>query len=184
MINSDPGGRRGRADAEGRNAMSAMDAQSTPARDPAGEAAVELAGLLEKYAVIQPKGFSIDLASAHRQWDACMKSLGLKEAYRRMAEFLCSSYLERFGEPFLLTEACVAWEIQYHTDAYMAAKGYRHYSRNVTTLLFTRQALEAHCKEVDISLEDMTNRKQRLMFRYRQGIRDCYRGTEKDPFRR
>ena len=164
--------------------MSAKDAQCTPARSPAGEAEAELAGLLEKYAVIQPVGFSIDLASAHRQWDGCLKLLGLKEAYKRMAEFLCRTYLERFGEPFLLTEDCVAWEIQYHTDAYMAAKGYRHYSRNVTTLLFTREALEAHCKEVDISLEDMTNRKQRLMFRYRQGIRDCYRGTEKDPFRR
>ena len=164
--------------------MAAKDMQRTLARDPAGEAEAELAGLLERYTVILEKGFSIDLASAHSRWDSCLKKLGLKEAYRRMAEILCRTYLERFGEPFLLTEACVAWKIQYHTDAYMAAKGYRHYSRNVTTLLFSKQELEAHCREVDISLEDMSNRKQRLMFRYRQGIRDCYRGTEKDPFRR
>ena len=149
-----------------------------------GEAEAELAGLLEQYAVIKAEGFSVDLASAHERWDRCMKRLGLKAAYARMAEYLCRAYLERFGEPFLLTEDCIAWEIQYHADADMAARGYRGYSRNVTTLLYSKAALERHCKEVDISLEDMDNWKQRTMFRYKQGIRACYRGTERDPFRR
>ncbi len=144
----------------------------------------ELDGLLEQYAVVEKDGFSIDLASAHGRWDGCMKRLGLAAAYARMAAYLCRAYLDRFGEPFLLTEACVAWEIQYHTDAYMAAKGYKRYSRNATTLLYTKAALEKHCREVDISLQDMTDWKQRTMFRYKKGIRDCYRGTERDPFRR
>ena len=148
------------------------------------EAAEELTGLLEKYADVQAQGFSIDLASDHGRWDVCMKRLGLGEAYARMADWLCRAYRERFGEEFLLTEACVAWEIQYHADAFMAAKGYKRYSPNVTTLLFSKEDLESHCKVVDISLEDVNNWKQRTMFRYRKGIRDCYRGTEKDPFRR
>ncbi len=113
-----------------------------------------------------------------------MKRLGLDEAYDRIAEYLCRTYRERFGEPFLLTEECIAGEIRYHADAYMSAKGYRHYSRNVTTLLFSKASLEKHCKEVDISLKDLDSWKQRMMFRYRKGIRGCYRGTDRDPFRR
>ena len=144
----------------------------------------ELAGLLEEYAAIEAEGFSVDLASAHARWDGCMKALGLEEAYGRMADWLCRAYREHFGEEFLLTEACVAREIRYHADAYMAAKGYKGYSRNVTTLLFSKAELESHCREVDVSLRDMTDWKQRTMFRYREGIRPCYRGTERDPFRR
>ena len=142
----------------------------------------ELTALLERYSTVEADGFCIDLAPAHERWDRCLKRLGLHEAYSRMAEYLCRSYRERFGEEFLLTEACVAREIQYHVDAYMAVKGYRRYSRHVTTLLFSKASLEKHCKEVDISLKDLTGWKQRLMFRYRKGIRDGYRHTEKDPF--
>ena len=148
----------------------------------AGDADGELAELLERYSLIQADGFCIDLASESARWDRCMKRSGLKEAYARMAEYLCGAYRERFGEEFLLTEACVAREIQYHADAYMAAKGYKRYSRHVTTLLFSRAALEKHCKEVDTSLGDLNCWKQRLMFRYRRGVRDCYRGTDRDPF--
>ncbi len=144
----------------------------------------ELAGLMERHTVISAEGFSVDIASESEEWDRCLKRLGLNAAYAQMAGFLCRAYRQRFGEEFLLTEGCVAREIQYHADAYMAAKGRKGYSRNVTTLLYSRPALEAHCREIDISLRDMTNWKQRLMFRYRQGIRDCYRGTDKDPFRR
>ena len=143
----------------------------------------ELFGLMELYAVIQTDGFSVDLASEHEKWDRCMKRIGLSTAYSQMAGFLCRVYLERFGEQFLLTEECVAKEIQYHADAYMAAKGYRGYSRNVTTMLYSKAALESHCKEIDISLQDMNDWKQCLMFQYKKGIRDCFRGTEKDPFR-
>lgn len=150
------------------------------ARDSAGE----LSELMGRYSAIHVDGFSIDLASEPARWDRCMKQSGLKAAYARMAAYLCRIYRERFGEEFLLTESCVAREIQYHADAYLVAKGYKRYSRHVTTLLFSRAALEKHCKEVDISLRDLDNWKQRIMFRYRRGIRDCYRGTDRDPFRR
>ena len=138
--------------------------------------------LLDRYAEIREDGFRVDLAAAHSQWDRCLKQLGLRTAYAKMAAYLCRRYQERFGEPFLFTERCVAWEIQYHTDAYMAARGYRRYSRNATTLLFTRQALERHCREIDISVFDTDDLRQRSMFRYRKGIRACYKNTERDPF--
>ena len=166
--------------------MSGKAAQEKRQKGPDHQEAAdrELAGLLEKHALIQAEGFRIDLASAHEQWDRCLKRLGPERAYARMAETLCRAYRERFGEEYLLTEACVAWEIRYHADAYMAVKGYRQYSRHVTTLLFPKPYLEEHCREIDISTEDMSSWKQRTMFRYRQGIREQYRGTEKDPFRR
>ncbi len=148
----------------------------------AANAERKLVRLLDRYTEIRPDGFRIDLAGAHAQWDRCLKRIGLHRAYRRMAERLCRVYLERFGEPFLLTEDCVAWEIQYHVDAFMAARGYRHYSRNATTLLYSKAALISHCREVDISTEDIGDWKQRTMFRYRKGIRDCYRNTDRDPF--
>ena len=144
----------------------------------------KLIRLLDRYAEIRPDGFRINLAAAHAQWDRCLKQLGLHYAYARMAAYLCHTYLKRFGEPFLFSEDCVAWEIQYHVDAYMAARGYRHYSRNATTLLYSKAALISHCREVDISVDDMNDWKQRTMFRYRSGIRDCYKNTPRDPFRR
>lgn len=144
----------------------------------------ELTRLLDRYTEIRPDGFRIDLAAAHARWDRCLKKLGLSRAYRQMAEHLCRAYEERFGEPFLFTEDCVAREIRYHADAFMATQGYRHYSRHATTLLFSKAALSRHCREIDISTEDTADRKQRLMFRYRSGVRDCYKKTERDPFRR
>ena len=140
--------------------------------------------LLRRYAAVQEDGFAIDLSSAPGRWDRCLKRLGSRVACEQMAAELCRAYQARFGAPFLLTEACVAWEIRYHADAYLAAAGYKGYRRHASTLLFSKETLVRHCGEVNISLGDLTDLKQRLMFRYRQGIRACYRHTEKDPLHR
>lgn len=137
---------------------------------------------MKRYSAVQEDGFSIDLASAPGRWDSCLKRMGPDRAYDEMAQYLCHVYRERFGKPFLLSETCIAQEIKYHADAYLAVQGYRKNSRPLSTLLFTREAIRLHCGEVNISLEDLRDWKQRLMFRYRSGIRDCYRNTEMDPF--
>ena len=149
-----------------------------------GTAEKELTALLRRYGEILPEGFSIDLASAPGRWDRCLKRMGTDKACERMARELCRRYEESFGEPFLFTEACVAREIRYHADAYLAVQSYPRYRRPVTTLLFSREAIRRHCGEVNISLADLRDWKQRLVFRYRSGIRECYRKTERDPFRR
>ena len=131
---------------------------------------------------MQEDGFSIDLSSAPGRWDLCLKRLGTRAACDRMADELCRAYRERFGEPFLLTEACVSREIRYHAEAYLSVRGYRGYTRHASTLLFSREALLRHCGEVNVSLADLKDWKQRLMFRYRKGIRASCRNTERDPF--
>ena len=144
----------------------------------------ELSALLERCTTFSPAGFSVDLAAEPDAWDGCFRALGVRPACRRMAELLCARYRERFGEEFLFSVPCVAWELRYHAAAYMAAAGFRGYARHVSTLLFPRRQLILHCKEIDISTEDVKSLRQRLMFGYRRGVRPCYRGTEKDPFRR
>ena len=138
--------------------------------------------LLERHTRITADGFSVDIGSDHEAWDECIKSLGVHKAYRIMADRLCEIYSERYGEEFLFSNECVAYELEYHVDAYMTMQGYSGYTRNITTMLFGREELIEHCKEVDISVRDVDNKKQRLMFGYRRGIRDCYKGTDKDPF--
>ena len=139
--------------------------------------------LIEKYSEITRDGFSVDIDSEHASWDECIKSIGIHRAYRLMADRLCELYLDRYGEEFLFSNDCVAYEIEYHTDAYMTMMGYTGYVRNVTTFLFSRESLIEHCRVIDISVKDVDNFRQRTMFGYRRGIRDCYRGTERDPFR-
>ncbi len=142
-----------------------------------------LRALLERHTRFVPDGFSVDIAAAHGDWDRCLRALGHDAAYAQMADYLCAEYERRCGTPFLFTERCVAWELKYHIEAFMAVQGYAGYRRHVSTLLYGADALKLHCKEVDISEADTASVKQRLMFGYRRGLRPCWRGTEKDPFR-
>ena len=64
----------------------------------------------------------------------------------------------------------------------MCMQGYKGYSRNITTYFISKDQLILHCKEVDISTEDVYNTKQRIMFGYKKGIRERYKGTEEDPY--
>ncbi len=140
--------------------------------------------LLEKNTAFSESGFSLDLSHAHPEFDRCLRAFGHARGYALMAEYLCEAYRRRYGAPFLFTEKCVAWELKYHIDAFMAVQGYPGYHRHVSTRLYNRAALIAHCKEVDIDVHDVASIKQRLMFGYRRGLRPCWRGTEKDPFRK
>ncbi len=143
-----------------------------------------LQALLKRNTSFVEDGFSVKLSSEQSAWDRCFRALGRNRAYQLMAAALCGEYERRFGAPFLFSERCVAWELKYHIDAYMAVQGYRGYRRHVSTLLFSPEQLRRHCEQVDISTEDVASVKQRLMFGYRQGIRPCWKGTEQDPFRK
>ena len=154
---------------------------------PDGEArlpAMGLISLLNTCTAVHRTGFSIDLTVLTERWDQYIKAVGVKRAYALMAAHLCEKYKAMYGREFLFSERCVAYEIEYHVDAYMWSQRFRGYYRNITTWLFKRKDLVLHCKEVDISTEDVDNLKQRLMFRYKKGIRDCYKNTPDDPFRR
>ncbi len=139
--------------------------------------------LTELCTEIREDGFSIRLDERAAEWDKAIRSLGRRRAYDRMAALLCALYREKFKRDFLFTEKCMSFEIRYHADAYFAVT-LGGYPRHISTLLFSRAALISHCREIDISVDDVESLRQRLMFRYRSGVRRCYRRTEQDPFRR
>lgn len=143
-----------------------------------------LAALCLRSTAISEKGFAVDLRGETARWQALVADLGRKEAYRLAAATLCEAYERRYGRAFLFSEACVAFEIAYHADAYFWTRGFRHPGRHLTTLLFERQKLARHCEVIDISTDDIAVTKQRLMFGYAAGVRPCYRKTERDPFER
>lgn len=146
--------------------------------------AAELPQLLERCTTFFPEGFSVDLSAEPEAWNTFFHAQGLRHACAQMAALLCARYRDKYGEEYLFSESCVSWELRYHAAAYMAASGYRGYARHISTLLLPRQKLILHCKEIDISTEDVKSLRQRLMFGYRRGVRTCYRGTGKDPFHR
>ena len=151
-----------------------------------GKAAAEsaLAALTEKYTQVREDGFSIDIEAEAAAWHAASFALGPKQAYRRMAQQICSLYREKYGRPFLFMEKCVAYEIEFHYDAFMLMHGFRGYIRNVATMLYTKKQLISHCRVIDISTDDISNLKQRLMFGYRRGVRPELKFTRSDPFRK
>lgn len=132
---------------------------------------------------LSEKGFSVNLARAEEEWLACFRSLGLSAACRAMAHILCGVYLDSFGREYLFSEDCLGWEIEYHVRGYYWARGYEGFPRSVTMLAFSRDQLISHCKEIDISTDDVSDLRQRSVFDYYHGIRDCYRNTDLDPWR-
>lgn len=146
-----------------------------------GAAELLLCALTEKHSAITEKGFAVDLRGDTAQWRRAIAALGRRRAYRLMSERLCTLYERRFARPFLFDEACVAFELAYHAEAYFWTQGLGG-RRHVSTLLFPRGELARHCEVVDISTDDVAVTKQRLMFGYAAGVRRCWRGTERDPF--
>ncbi len=144
----------------------------------------ELRSLLTDCVKMSEVGFAIDLESQQERWNSFLKKTGLHAGYRLMADGLSEVYRERYGRPYLFTENCMAYEIEYHADAFFWARGYRGYRRNITSFLFSREKLISHCRVIDISTDDTASRRQRLMFRYRRGVRPEYRNTPMDPFDR
>ena len=145
---------------------------------------LELYALMSDSVSVDEKGFAIVLDEQPERWDGLLKRLGLRVGYRLMADRLAEEYEKHFGRHYLFTEKCMAYEIEYHADAYFWAAGYKGYRRNVTSLLFDRNELISHCRVIDISTDDVVIRRQRLMFRYRKGVRPEYRNTPLDPFDR
>ena len=143
-----------------------------------------LRSLVDRSTSMTPQGFSVDLQAHPKKWNKYLKALGVRRASALMADRLCRRYKAAYGREYLFDERCVARETAYHVNAYMWAKRFPGYYRNITTMLFSRNSLIRHCKEVDISTDDIDKLKQTLMFRYKNGIRKIYRRTPEDPFRR
>jgi len=138
--------------------------------------------LLEKYTSIEEDGIIIDIKTEVDEWDKAIKRMGVKKAYMFMAEYVCGKYKDLYGKDFLFTESCVAYEIEYHVDAYMRIKGKSGYSSHFTTWFMPKDDIDVSCSSVDIFTTDVNSFAQSMMFGYRNGVRKQYRNTEEDPF--
>ena len=137
--------------------------------------------LLLRCTEVLPEGFAIDLSVSPDEWNEASKALGSKRLTRLCAAVLERAYEAKFHEPFLFSASCMAFELRYHLNAYLWAKGLRR-SRHVTTLLFDRTLIERKCRSVEIDRNDVYRWSQRLMFRYFFGVRAGYRRSARDPY--
>jgi len=153
-------------------------------RKPKAEDMLHLKTLIKKNASVMPEGFQIRFDKETEEWVASRDCLGRKVFYDLIAAELCKRYRNLYRKEYLFSEKCVSFETRYHGEAYFWAIGKGNCRRHVTTLLFSKASLISHCESVEIDTGDVNNTKQRIMFRYRSGVRSCYRGTKADPFKR
>ena len=137
--------------------------------------------LLFRCTEVKPEGFCIDLSVDPEGWAALSREIGSKRLCAFAAEALSKAYAERFDEAYLFSERCMTFEIKYHLNAYLCVKGFRHV-RHVSTLLFSKAALDRKCRSIEIDTGDVYRFSQRLAFRYFFGIRNEYRKTRRDPY--
>lgn len=141
----------------------------------------QAADLLLRCTEILPEGFRIDLSGQPDRWNALSRRMGSRALSLACAQTLEASYARIYGEPFLFSTPCLAFEFRYHLNAYLWVKGMRRL-RHVTTLLFTPARIERTCRSIEIDRNDVYRLTQRLMFRYFFGIRKDYRRTARDPY--
>lgn len=137
--------------------------------------------LLLRCAEVLSEGFRVDLSERTDEWAALSEALGSKRLCAYCADALEKAYRKRFGEAFLFSERCVAFELLYHLNAYLCVKGYRR-TRPVSTLLFQKASVERRCRTAEIDKNDVYRLSQRIAFRYFSGVRSLYRRTARDPY--
>ena len=140
-----------------------------------------LHALLARCTSVLPEGFRIDLSKEPDAWAALSRAIGSKRLCAAAAAWLSAAYRERFSEPFLFSGRCMTFELRYHLNAYLCVLGLRR-TRHVSTLLFSKAALEQKCRSVEIDTNDVYRKSQRLAFRYFFGIAGAYRRTARDPY--
>ena len=143
-----------------------MKPKKTDARD-----LLRLDELVKKYGTIKPDGVALDLSKDPERWDRLIRILGRKRAYARIAEGLCREFRQQNGRELIFTEACVAYELGWHINAYLWTQGFRGYPRHLLTYAFSRDALDRHCRTVEIDEKDLQNFRQRTVFHYKRGLR-------------
>lgn len=122
-------------------------------------------------AEIRKDGFSLDLSGDPAGWDRLIRELGRRAAYAHMSQVLCRAFFRQNGRDLIFTEACVAYELGWHANAYLWTQGFRGCHRHILTWLFSKAALERHCRSVEIDEKDLHNLRQRLVFHYKRGLR-------------
>lgn len=94
----------------------------------------------------------IGLESWQEELYNAVNLLGMGRATELMAEAALGVYKDTVGEAYLLPQKTVAYEIQYHVEAYFYAVGKKEYfwKRHLTTWAFPKKVLERRCEVIDI----------------------------------
>lgn len=87
---------------------------------------------------------------------------------------------------FLFSDSCVSNEIKVHVLGYWYAEGKITIKPSTIILLlgsgFNKTKLKNSCKVVDIAEQDAAKVRDRTVFGYFSGIRECYKYTAADPY--
>lgn len=94
----------------------------------------------------------IGLKSWREKLYEAVEILGINRVTELMAGVALCLYKEKVGEAYLLPQKTVAYEIQYHVEAYFYATGKKEYfwKRHITTWAFPKKVLERRCEVIDI----------------------------------
>ncbi len=106
----------------------------------------------------------------------------------------CEKYCEMYGRDFLLSTICVSYEIEEHIYAYLWSKDLRPLPnvlaagfsmKKILTGRYSASSVYDATRTIDIYEKDVWDNgigTQAWIFDYRNGIRNCYLGTEWDPW--
>jgi hypothetical protein len=139
---------------------------------------------------------SLDMLSSYEDIRELSKYFSLSYLCDVIAIYACKAYEDEFGEAFLLSDACVSYEIREHIKAYYYAVGdciipnflvigytisnianNRSYGK---TIIYSATKM-IDMREVDVKA-NAGIASQAFAFNYRYGIRDEYVGTVRDPW--
>lgn len=165
-------------------------------------AARERAAQLGNAIVLSKGTMKFDISSYRADISDLEEYLSLQYICDAMSFTACMRYEKMFGEPFLLDELCVSGEIEDHIIGYDYAIGDRCWGNWMVygykaKVLFSeahwpsKEEVWDHVWQAEICEADaMLNgnwfqniASQAYAFGYKEGIRDVYVGTDRDPWR-
>ena len=149
---------------------------------------------------------SIDMASEGQEIEILINYLGMDKTCDIIADSACNQYNENIGEEFLLSDDCVSYEIKEHIIAYEWSIGKKIFPNmlaggcvvknvwddllegNIIAAMkdFNKQGVYHATVSIDMMEKDVIAdagiTSQAEVFNYRDGIRDIYVGTTRDPW--
>lgn len=154
-----------------------------------------------KYFQVNPNDdgftYSLKLCTSYANFYSALvnaKKINKEVTYIVLA-LLCDGFIQvKMGRYFLFSVDCMLEEIKWHFERYILSKYLPNDYTNPMDPTGSVAAgiynganwlgnyLDEHCKDVDISENDVINKIQAIRFGYNQGIRKIYYGTEADPY--
>jgi hypothetical protein len=155
--------------------------------------AIEDAQEIGKRATISDGTISIDMDAEHETMRRITEAIGTTYMCDLISQEACEKYYATFGEEFLFSDLCVSYEIREHVYAYYwsigegpantIAKGYNLlgvFQRQ--SGYFDRGDVYSATRSIDMRERDVASGMQAFIFGYKNGIRDIYIGTYRDPW--